>query len=262
VEEFLSQYAHVRYILETNVGLSHARNRGWQEARGEYVGYLDDDALAQPGWLETASRVISAIHPAILGGPILPFYRSPKPCWYKDAYATSIVSDTPKALEKDYISGGNSFNCKTTLQKLNGFKTDFGMSGGKIGYGEETEFQMRLRKSYPDEIMYYHPGIVIRHLVPKHKMQFRWIFRSRFESGRAFRHIQYDPSKRTRLLSAVANFLRVLKSLAGVFFCMLWRDPEKHPYAQNYIYEVVAPVFFVLGNSLENIHIAIKEMLP
>lgn len=54
VDEFIEKYPNIRYCFEPIQGLSHARNRGWREARGEYVGYLDDDAKAPPEWLHSA----------------------------------------------------------------------------------------------------------------------------------------------------------------------------------------------------------------
>jgi len=40
---FAARYPQVRYCYEPRQGLSHARNRGWQEAKGDYVAYIDDD---------------------------------------------------------------------------------------------------------------------------------------------------------------------------------------------------------------------------
>ena len=42
-EDFCSRYPNLRYCLEEEQGLSHARNRGWRESRGVYVAYVDDD---------------------------------------------------------------------------------------------------------------------------------------------------------------------------------------------------------------------------
>ena len=56
---FLDQ-SNFRYLLETSPGLSHARNRGLNEAKGEYVGYIDDDARAKYDWLETAINIIES----------------------------------------------------------------------------------------------------------------------------------------------------------------------------------------------------------
>src|SRR5712671_6825521 len=42
----------VRYVFEERLGLSWARNAGLEAARAPYVAYLDDDAKAEPEWLE------------------------------------------------------------------------------------------------------------------------------------------------------------------------------------------------------------------
>jgi len=38
----------IRLVIEPRTGLSHARNRGIQESRGDYVFFIDDDAIATP----------------------------------------------------------------------------------------------------------------------------------------------------------------------------------------------------------------------
>src|SRR5262245_22029298 len=45
VAEFASQPLAPRYILETNQGLDHARNRAIAESRGEIIVFADDDIL-------------------------------------------------------------------------------------------------------------------------------------------------------------------------------------------------------------------------
>jgi glycosyltransferase involved in cell wall biosynthesis len=42
---------HCRYVMEPVPGLSHARNRGLAEVDGEFVGWLDDDEVADPSWM-------------------------------------------------------------------------------------------------------------------------------------------------------------------------------------------------------------------
>lgn len=50
VAEVITQ-SGFRYVREDRPGLDWARNCGVQEARYEIVAYIDDDALASPGWL-------------------------------------------------------------------------------------------------------------------------------------------------------------------------------------------------------------------
>ena len=52
---FCTDYSNVkfRYLIETNQGLSYARNRGIQEAEGNVVVYVDDDATINKEYLQT-----------------------------------------------------------------------------------------------------------------------------------------------------------------------------------------------------------------
>ena len=46
-----AEYDFVRLTSTPNRGLSAARNLGWQQATGEIVAYIDDDAYPDPHWL-------------------------------------------------------------------------------------------------------------------------------------------------------------------------------------------------------------------
>lgn len=50
-------FASFRYLRETAPGLDFARNRAVREASGAIVAFIDDDAVADPGWVEETLRV-------------------------------------------------------------------------------------------------------------------------------------------------------------------------------------------------------------
>lgn len=53
-------FAGVRYVVEPIPGLDFARNRALSEATGDVVAFLDDDAVAAPGWADALAAVFES----------------------------------------------------------------------------------------------------------------------------------------------------------------------------------------------------------
>lgn len=184
-ERFRAEWPLLRYVFEPQQGLSHARNRGANESLGTYVGYLDDDALPGPEYLQNLMAVLVRHSPDIAGGPVLPFYTSPKPFWFQDelevrqhARGTGFF-DCP-------VSGGNFIIRRELLLKLGMFSTDYGMLGGQLRLGEERNLIERYRAANAptDRKIYYSQNCFIYHHVPSEKMRIGYFVRRAFESGR------------------------------------------------------------------------------
>jgi len=43
---------NLRYVREEKLGLSYARNKGIENSSGEFIAFIDDDAIPEPDWLE------------------------------------------------------------------------------------------------------------------------------------------------------------------------------------------------------------------
>ena len=109
-----SGVANLRYVYEPKLGHSQARNTGWQNAAGEYIAFLDDDAIASPEWLERIVDAFDTVHPkpACLGGRIDPIWEVPRPAWLPDSLVTFLAvlnySDDAFFLKpKQYLIGAN-----------------------------------------------------------------------------------------------------------------------------------------------------------
>lgn len=173
VRSFAKRRHNVRLVTEKKQGLSYARNRGWQEAKGKYVAYIDDDAVAESVWIKQVITFIRK-NPKInaFGGPYSRFSSNPLPAWLPENYFTLNLGDKTKELnlKKECISGSNMIFNKSVFKIYGGFNTNLGMKDSKILYGEETEFLVRLGKT--GESIYYVPTIRVRHLVAERKMNF------------------------------------------------------------------------------------------
>jgi GT2 family glycosyltransferase len=55
-----ARFPSVRYVAEPVPGLDFARNRALETATSDVVAFLDDDAVAAPGWADSLRRVFEA----------------------------------------------------------------------------------------------------------------------------------------------------------------------------------------------------------
>jgi glycosyltransferase involved in cell wall biosynthesis len=71
----------IRFSKE--VGISNSRNYGVNIAKGEYLAFIDDDAIADKNWLEEIQEGIKT-GADILGGPLKPIFEVPPPKWWNE----------------------------------------------------------------------------------------------------------------------------------------------------------------------------------
>lgn len=168
------------YVFESKQGLSHARNTGYKNAIGNYIAYTDDECILPEVWLEVAQKRILASFPAFLGGP---YYGRHLPNnsnhWYKASFGDSHLlnynlSDGPT--NEKYLSGGNLIIRRDVFNKIGLFDPELGMNGETINYGEEGDFQKRLQKDYPSEIIFYDSKLFVWHFIRNEKMSIPYLF--------------------------------------------------------------------------------------
>ena len=259
VKELQYKYSShdIKLIHEPCLGLSHARNTGWKNGKGEYIAYVDDDCKIPEHWISTANQIIKEKAPAAFGGPYYAFYNSPKPKWYKDSYGSHVQGDKPRELkEHEYLDGGNILFRKVLLQQIGGFDIDLGMYGDKIAYGEETALLRKIRKTMPNQSIYYDPRLYVYHLVAPQKMTMHWIMRHRFIDGRySYRALQDKHDESTNPLLLIANMsLALLAFGKDVIIDSCFRNRAQYPYWQNYFYEKTFKHISKLGSLYEQLN--------
>ncbi len=250
-DEFERQYPNVRYVHEPEQGLAHARNRGWREAKGDYVGYTDDDCRMPPQWLSVAAEIIRARRPALFGGPYYACYNTPKPKWFKDEYESHVQGDIARFFSKEEcLDGGNMFLRRDLLERLNGFDASLGMSGTKLAYGEETALQLRVRAEMPSAEVYYDPRLYLRHLVRPEKMRLGWVLRHRWVAGRSATRALGPDAQRTRR-EIRRMMIELICTMGRELVRIRRRDYRRYPHYQNYVYERISPHVVRLGQLWE-----------
>jgi len=251
VAERFGKVLDLRYLREARTGLSYARNAGYVEASGAYVAYLDDDATARPDWVESILAAVEKESPDVLGGPVIPFFPAGRPAWFPPESQAWSLGDRMRELHRDeYIRGESIVIKKSALERLGGFRTDLGMKGNALGYGEETELQCRLRRTSAAARITYSPDVVVYHLVRPEKLTLGWQLQRCWIQGRQAGAI-YDAeafsARRFPRLHALGKgaghgILAIFTALAAPF-----RSRRSYPYWRTYVMLRVLPHVYSFG---------------
>ncbi|HWM20658.1 MAG TPA: glycosyltransferase family A protein [Ilumatobacteraceae bacterium] len=183
-----------RYIFESELGLSHARNRGIAETSGDVVAFLDDDAEAVPDW---ARRHLDCFRsdPDVVGtgGRIELGWPQARPVWLPDGwegmYAGLDLGDEPCELTEPLIPfGANMAFRRRALAPGTGFAVSLGRHGDDLTSGEEREFFERLRAA-GGRLVYLADAGVTHYVLPD-RLGRRWFLRRVWAQGRS--HVLID----------------------------------------------------------------------
>ena len=177
----------IRRVVEPKAGVSHARNRGLQEARTELIASIDDDERINPDFLEAYLRFFDT-HPEanIAGGKIIAEYPSGRPAWMSRWTERPIANpmdygEEIRPFPKGALPGGGNMAFRRSVALRYGFDTQLGRVGGKLIGGEENDFFLRLVAS--GETLWYVPQAVMWHIIPAEKLTPDYLDRLSYHIG-------------------------------------------------------------------------------
>lgn len=151
-------------------GLSGARNSGIAAASGEIVAFMDEDAVAEPDWLECLLEGYTGPEVMGVGGAINPLWMAGRPAWFPDEFDW-VVGCTYRGMPKRTapvrnLIGANMSVRREVLEALGGFRTGLGRVNTLPLGCEETELCIRALQRWPEGSFIYNPAARVGHHVP------------------------------------------------------------------------------------------------
>ena len=211
-------------------GLSGARNSGLRLARGEVVAFLDDDAEAQPNWLEQLIAGYTRAEVAGVGGAITPRWPERRPRWFPEEFDW-VVGCTYRGMPTAAAPVRNLIGCNMSLRravfaKAGGFRQDMGRVGRLPVGCEETELCIRVGQALPGSQMLYQPAARVAHQVTAERTTWRYFLSRCFHEGRSKAAVAALAGSRVGLATERAYALRTLPRgvLRGLADTLTGRD--------------------------------------
>ncbi len=199
------------YTTEKQQGASFARNTGAALAKGTWLCFMDDDAVATAHYVKNIIRHIQD-QPYIVGfgGRIIPKYIPEEPKWMS-YYVSSLVGNfdyapTACAFENGkYPLESNMIVKKEVYDHIGGFNTSLPGVVGTLrigGEGKELFFKIMAL----GHTIYYDPSICVHHVVEVKKLTSEYMYRVASGIGRG-------EKTRTKAISNKAYTLKWIEYL-------------------------------------------------
>ncbi len=199
------------YLTESKQGASFARNTGAEVAKGQWLCFMDDDAIANSNYVENIIKHIKTKPEAIgFGGRIIPKYIPSAPEWMS-YYVSSLVGNfdyapTACAFENGkYPLESNMIVKKDIYDSIGGFNTQLPGVVGTLRIGGEGK-ELFYKLLALGHTIYYDPAICVEHVVEVKKLTPEYMYRVASGIGRG-------EKTRTLSISKGSYFKKIIEYL-------------------------------------------------
>lgn len=133
---------NIRYVVAASPGVAAARNRALEEARGEWLAFIDDDEVAAPNWVAELFKCAIRTKAQVVFGLVRSVYPVGCADWIRegDLFGRTLP---PTGTQVDHGPTGNALLARSVLAPgCDRFDVAYGATGG-----EDTEFFFRLSRT-------------------------------------------------------------------------------------------------------------------
>lgn len=184
------EYPELTVVENTDErGVSGARNTGLREASGEVTVFLDDDAVARPGWLSALVSPYRDDDVVATGGGVHPIWPSSPPRWLCPEFYW-VVGCSYRGLPettgriRNPIGANMSMRTSTAIE-AGGFYTSVGRVGIMPRGCEETELSIRLTVRNAGSSILYVPCASVDHHVSPERIRVSYFVRRNWHEGKS-----------------------------------------------------------------------------
>ena len=192
---FADKFQHFKYIKTLEPGLHVGRNKGFQEAKGDILVFIDDDIEAFPEWLFSVNEAFKDEDIVLVGGRNLPKWEIPPPDWVLEMWKPnedgnrvlgylSIIDLGGCIMEiNPFLVFGCNFSIrKRVITETKGFHPD-GMPQEIIEYRGDGESAVSAYIQQQEYKTIYHPNASVFHLVSKERLTINYFRTRAFNQG-------------------------------------------------------------------------------
>jgi len=176
----------VLHCNEENRGISYSRTTGAELASGTVVAFIDDDAVAEPDWVERLVDVYETTDTLAVGGYVAPDWQTTKPDFFPAEFYW-LVGCTERGFAADGEEVRNTYGSNVSYRRsaflsVGGYDPNTGRKGDRHVQAHEAPVGIRLRERYGHGVIYTEDAVV-HHKLFAYRGEFRWLLFRSFWQG-------------------------------------------------------------------------------
>jgi glycosyltransferase involved in cell wall biosynthesis len=171
---------------DENRGISFSRTKGAELASGEVVAFIDDDATAEPDWVQQLVDVYEETDAIAVGGDVQPDWQTAKPDFFPEEFYW-LVGCVEPGFAEDGEEVRNTYGSNISYRRekflnVGGYDPNTGRKGDQHLQAHEAPVGIRLLEEY-GKGMVFTEDAVVHHKLFEYRGEFRWLLFRSFWQG-------------------------------------------------------------------------------
>jgi glycosyltransferase involved in cell wall biosynthesis len=171
---------------DENMGISYSRTKGGELASGEIVAFIDDDAVAEPDWVEKLVKVYETTDAIAVGGDVCPNWQTEKPDFFPEEFYWLVgcvelnFAEHMEEIRNTY--GSNISYRREAFLEVGGYDPNTGRKGDRHVQAHEAPVGVRLLREF-NKGMIFTKKAVVHHKLFDYRGDFWWLVARSFWQG-------------------------------------------------------------------------------
>jgi glycosyltransferase involved in cell wall biosynthesis len=189
-ERVHADFGHFERMLirnnDLNRGVSASRTIGAELASGEVVAMIDDDAVAEPDWIEELVRVYDETDAVAVGGYVAPEWIGETPAFFPEEFYW-LIGCTEKGFADHREEVRNTYGSNISFRRdvfldVGGYDENTGRKGSRHLQAHEAPVCIRIYQEYGKGVIYTDEAVV-NHKMFAYRGDPWWLLKRAFWQG-------------------------------------------------------------------------------
>lgn len=160
--------------------LGSARNTGVEQVEADIVAFLDDDAAADPDWLERLLQVyVEQPTATAVGGAPRPVFETARPAWFPEefqwVFGCHYIGLPEHRSPVQHLIGASMSVRAAAIRAVGGFQSD---------NHDDMDLSHRIAQAHGADAVVYEPAAQVRHFVTAERVTWKYFWRRCYSVNR------------------------------------------------------------------------------